>query len=200
MKMLLAGMTAVLMLMGAGCTDNLPLVGGEDTVEGKWRIAFELPEGWAMLKDYDLPRNEAVTPSEEVTRDLTDVYIQNTTKAVVTGGIQPEAEVPADTYVTDGFVQIHAFRLDERRVIPSESEDLGDGWYRLKLCEAGEDCTIYGQYHYDYYLVSSSGAKYKFNIVTRGVDPQQAIDVIMTAQEVTTFTDEPTIDAEVTTE
>lgn len=193
MKILLVGMMAVLVLMGAGCANSLPLVGGSDTVEGKWRLAFNLPEGWAMLKDYDEPINKEIVPSEDVTRDLSDIIVQSTSKAIVGGGIKPDSDIGTDTYVSSGFAKIHVFRLDERRIVPSEANDLGEGWYSVKLCEEGEDCTIYGQYNYDYYLVTESGAKYKFNITTNDFDVQSAIDVIMSAKEVTDFTDAPSV-------
>jgi len=196
MKKLLAGVATALVLVGGGCADNIPLIGGVDTVEGKWRLAFDLPQDWVMVEDYDSPRSEIVTPSLEVTRDLSDVIVQSTSKAIVSGGVSPDSEVAEDSFIGSDFTQIHVYYLDERRIIPSEAEDLDGGWYRLKLCEAGEDCTIYGQYNYDYYLVAASGSKYKFSIITNNQDPQAAVAVIMSAKEVTDFTDAPTVSAE----
>ncbi|MCR4312574.1 MAG: hypothetical protein NUV56_04810 [Candidatus Uhrbacteria bacterium] len=196
MKKLLIGTAAALLLLGAGCASRIPILGGGDSVEGMWNLAFDLPEGWAMVRDYEAPRYSMVVPTEDVSRDHTDVIIQSTTKAIVTGGISPEATVDAATYVGEDYTLIHAYRLDQRRVVPSEAEDLGDGWYRLKLCEDGEDCMIYGQYNYEYYFIAGSGAKYKFSIITEGQDPARAIETIQTAKEVTNFTDSPRIDVE----
>lgn len=196
MKKLFATFAAALVLLGAGCADRIPLISDPEpeTVSGNWVLVFDLPEGWVMVEDYSEPRTTPAFPSLDVTHDQPDVIIQSTSKAIVAGGIAPDASVDAATYVSSDFTQIRAFHLDERRIVPSEAEDLGDGWYRLKLCEDGEDCTIYGQHNYDYYYVTET-AKYKFSITTNGQDVSDAVDVIQSAQEVTVFTDGPTVNA-----
>lgn len=196
MKSLFAALAASLVLLGGGCADRIPLISAPEPekVLGNWVLSFELPSGWVMVEDYSEPRNEATTPSLDITHDQPDVIIQSTSKAVVAGGIAPDASVDTTTYVFSDFTRIHVYHLDERRIVPSEAEDLGDGWYRLKLCEVGEDCTIYGQHNYDYYYVTE-GAKYRFSITTNGQDVSDAVDVIQSAKEVTVFTDGPTVNA-----
>lgn len=185
MKAILMGALAALVLVGAGCL-------GSKEVEGKWRLAFDLPEGWIMAEAYRADLDEVVTVSTEVTRDASDVVLQSTALPVYAGGVKPQDSVDARTYITEDFTLIQVYRLDESRVIPSKAEDLGEGWYRLKLCEIGEDCTLYGQYNYDYYYRSPLAGKYKFSIATDGQDVERAIAVIRSAQAVTVFTDQAT--------
>src|SRR3989338_3277691 len=171
----------VLILAGGGCS------GVANEVSGKWRLAFDMPEGWVMVKNYKQDSNSVPELSEDVNRNLADVVLQSTSLPVYTGGIALDASVDANAYAMDDFAFIRAFRIDARRIIPSEAEDLGDGWFRVKLCEANEDCTIYGAHNYAYYYVAASGDKYMFTLTTVGRSADEAVDVIMTAKEATVF-------------
>lgn len=186
-KLLLA--LGLLLAVGAGCV-SLGKVGGTKTVEGDWYLAFDLPSGWVMTVPYQTPNTEPVTPSQTVDRGDNEVYLQSTGKALLIGGVAPEASVPADSYVTlDNNMQIRVSRLDPHRAIPSEAEDLGHDFSRVKLCEEGEDCQIGGRSNYDYYFHTDS-ANYKF--IVYGDDVNQAENVIMSAQEVTVTDDTTT--------
>jgi hypothetical protein len=169
MKKLLLSL-GLLLAVGGGCVNVGDLtgnLGGDKTVEGDWHLAFDLPSGWVMVEPYENPDVEAVVPNQEVDRDMTEVYLQSTDKAIVEGETPDGEVVPADTYVQEDFTQIRVTRLDTRRVIPSEAEDLGDGFFKL------ED---------DFYL-KTDDANYKFEI--RGDDRNRAEDVIMSAEVVT---------------
>ena len=179
-----------LVLLGGGC------VGSPSEVSGKWRLAFDLPEGWVMVKNYRQDSNSVPELSEDVNRNLADVVLQSTSLPVYTGGIALDASVDANAYAMDDFAFVRAFRIDARRIMPADAEDLGNGWLRVKLCEPDEDCTIYGAHNYTYYYEAPSGDKYMFNITTSGQTADQAITVIMSAEEVAAFTDTPVIEAE----
>lgn len=182
MKKLLFVM-GILLFVGGGCVSAKTLGGVQRTVEGDWYLAFDLPNGWVMTDVYDAPRDEAVTPNQTVTREQEEIYLQTTTKAILLGGIGAEDTVAADTYVAlQDQTLIKVSRLDSHRVVPSEAEDLGDGFFRVKECEDGEDCQIYGRYNYDYYL-KTDGANYEFEIY--GSDTKQAENIILSAEVVT---------------
>lgn len=174
MKRFLAGLFALIVLAGAGCSvGNIPLLSGN--VKGDWRLTFDLPEGWAIVRPYSEPGDTSRNIVTELNRNLSEVYVQSTDKAVIVDGTAPGDAVPADSYVMTDYTVISVTRLDERRVVPSEAEDFGNGFFHV-----GDD----------YYLETETG-KYKFTFKQNGQDPQAAIDVILSAQEVTEFTDEP---------
>jgi len=165
----------VLVLAGAGCAASgmISSLSGDANVEGKWKLAFDLPEGWAMVKEYDEPRIDAVTPSQEITHDLSTVILQNTSKAIVEGGL-PKDTVSSDTYVTSAYTMIRADRLDPRRIIPKDAENLGNGFF---LAEG------------KYYFQSSTGEKYQFVVTNNGGSEETARAIILSAKVVTVFTD-----------
>lgn len=181
MKKVILGL-GLLLAVGGGCAAGG--LGGDKKVEGDWFLAFDLPSGWVMTDPYQEPNTDDVTPSQDVNREDNEIFLQTTDKAIVTGGVKPDSSVPEDSYVVrgDGYSQIRASRLDPARLIPSEAEDLGDGFFRVKLCEAGEDCQIYGHHNYDYYL-DAGDAKYKFILI--GGDVEEMIDIVTSAKVVT---------------
>lgn len=168
----------VMVLAGGGCaaSDFVSSIVGDTNVEGKWRLAFDLPEGWVMAKEYDEPRENVVTPDQNVTHDLATVILQSTEKAIVQGGRPDAAKVSEETYVVANYSSIRVDRLDERRIIPKDAEDLGNGF-----------STSEGKY----YFVSSSGEKYQFVITSDDKDLTDEIAVILSAKTVTVFTDAP---------
>lgn len=176
MKQFFLAFTAiVLVLTGAGCAaSNLwSSMSGSENVEGPWRLAFDLPEGWVMVKEYDEPRNEAITPSQTVSHDLETIILQSTEKAIVESGT-PKDSVSAETYVTSEYTMIRVDRLDARRVIPSNAEDLGNGF---SVAEG------------KYYFQTSSGEKYQCVVTNNGGDENLAKTIILSAKLVTVFTD-----------
>jgi hypothetical protein len=167
-----------MVLMGGGCaaTNVVSSIIGNDKVEGRWLLAFDLPEGWVMVMEYDEPRESVVTPDENVTHDLATVIVQSTDKAIVQGGTPDTATVPVETYVTKEYASIRVDHLDARRIIPADAQDLGNGF-----------STSEGRY----YFVSSSGEKYQFVITSDDNDLTEEIAVILSAKTVTVFTDTP---------
>lgn len=181
-KLLLA--FGLLVVVGAGCV-SLGKLGGQKVVDGKWLLAFDLPTPWVMVVPYQSPSNKAVVPSDAVERKDNEIFLQSTAKAILLGGISPDAAVPADSYVgLDGNLLIKVSQLDPRRVIPSEAEDMGDGFSKVKLCDDGGDCQIGGRHNYDYYL-KTEATNYKFSVY--GDDINQAEQIITSAQVVTTL-------------
>lgn len=173
-------------LLGGGCAASniVSSIIGNNDVEGKWRLAFDLPEGWVMVTEYDEPRENVVIPDQNVTRDLPTVILQSTDKAIVESGTPDAAKVPAETYVVRDYASIRVDRLDTRRVIPTDGEDLGNGF-----------STSEGKYYY----VSASGEKYQFVITSDDKDLTDEIAVILSAVTVTDFTDtpaEPTVEVQ----
>lgn len=173
-------MLGVMLLAGGGCSS------GSTTVEGKWRLAFNLPEGWAMVKEYNEPRKEVVTPSQDVTHDLPTVIIQSTSKAIARTST-PEATISTDTYVASNFSKIVAYKLDDRRKIPSSATDLGNGYYQDT--DAANVCTGDNICRATFYYVTSNEEKYQFTVYTNMQSTDAARAVILSAQPVTSFTD-----------
>ncbi len=167
-----------IVLLGGGCAASniVSSVVGNADVEGKWRLAFDLPEGWVMVTEYNEPRESVVTPNQSVTRDLPTVILQSTEKAIVEGGTPDAAKVPAETYVVRDYSSIRVDRLDTRRIIPKDGEDLGNGF-----------STSEGKY----YFVSASEEKYQFVITSDDNDLTDEIAVILSAVTVTDFIDAP---------
>ncbi|MBT3230719.1 hypothetical protein HN358_02975 [Candidatus Uhrbacteria bacterium] len=178
MKKVFLGLFA-LVLLGAGCMPST-------AVEGDWFLAFDLPNEWVTVRQYQLD-SEPVPIEEGVSREISDIVLQSTSANVYSSsGYMPETEAfqALGDVNMDDFTYIRALKLDERRVIPSESEDLGDGFYRLKLCEDGDECQIAGRLNYDYYFVTED-SKYQFMVWQQGRDMDDAQDVILSAEVVT---------------
>ena len=183
---------AVLLALGAGCVQLGKLVPGQKEVAGDWYLAFTLPAGWVMVDDYNDPVRNEVALDFDIAQSDSEIVLQNVDKPIVfSSGAAPDESVSADSYVINEGTRITVTRLDPRRLVPSEAEDWGKGFFKLKLCEEGEDCQIGGAHNYEYYLVTEN-AKYKFEVNTRAADRSMAIDeaedVIRSAKEVTTFT------------
>jgi len=159
-----------LVLIGGGC------FGANKVVEGDWWLAFDLPDDWVMTRDYNLATDD--TPDaffQSVNRERFDVILQSSSEP-----IQKEGE----GYSTENFSRIHVIQMDERRVIPSESEDLGNGFFRNDICAEVEDdaCADFGTY--EYYL-EINGSKYQFKVIHVGTAAEQTEDIILSAQSVT---------------
>ncbi|MFA5945793.1 MAG: hypothetical protein WC802_02700 [Patescibacteria group bacterium] len=159
-----------LVLAGAGCVPvaNKP-------IDGKWRLAFDLPSGWVMVEPYSVPgKTEKLKPLDEnVKRDDSEIYLQSLDKAICwTGGNCAEGSA------TEGE-QIKASALDSHRVLDlKELKDLGNGFY-VRLDKADT-----------YYLVTDS-AKYQFNAVG---DAEALKKIILSAKVVNHYTDRATIE------
>lgn len=168
---------ATIALVGAGC-----LGGGNKPVEGDWVLTFDLPKDWVMVGPYNL--DSPIDLEGEIERTDAEVWLQSTDTFVYPSsgaGLSDDqlAEYGIDEILYTDFSLVKVTHLDSRRLIPEEAEDLGDGFYRVKLCEDGEECQIGGAHNYDYYYETENG-KYKFDI-TGYTDKVE--DVIFSAQE-----------------
>jgi hypothetical protein len=80
----------------------------------------------------------------------------------------PGEEVPAESYISlSDSTQIRVSRLDPRRKVPSEAEDLGDGFFKDNA---------------DYYLKTET-VNYKF--ILKGQDLDLATEIVLSAKQVT---------------
>lgn len=162
-------MGALLLIMGAGC------LSGQREVTGDWYLAFDLPSDWVMVDDYNNPGSKAVELDYDVDRIDSEVVLQNIDKPIVfSNGVTPEESVPADSYVMTNGTRITVTHLDPRRVVPSEAEDLGDGFSQVKLCDEGGECQRDGAHNYEYYFVQDAN-KFKFQVSTHAENKQTAI-------------------------
>jgi hypothetical protein len=172
-KLLLSLCAMVLVVMGAGC---IPELGKNDGVKGDWYLAFDLPEGWIMAKEYDAPRDAAVTPVQEVDTSMKTIVLQSTNKAIVRNGQKPVETIAADTYVLENYSVIDVYKLDPRFVVSKNAEDLGNGFV-----------TADGKY----FLTASDGSRYQFVIKTNGQSEDVAKQIILSAKLVTDYTGSP---------
>jgi hypothetical protein len=168
-----------LMLVGAGCS------GG--TVEGDWYLAFDLPNDWIVTQAYsEGDKEEGV----DVTRDHVEVFLQSADAHMIFSDNELDAETEGRLLrevLYEDMTRISVSRLDERRIIPSEAEGLGDGWYKLAPCAETPDdegCVDDGT-TMSYYLEADSGDKYLFRVTVDGQEISDAEEVLMTAEEVT---------------
>lgn len=144
---------ATIALVGAGC-----LGGGNKPVEGDWVLTFDLPKDWVMVAPY---QDEDIDLETGIERTDSEVWLQ-----------ENDATTPV----------IKVSHLDTRRVIPSEAEDLGDGFFRQTVCDEAQGQECLGVEPYEYYLESES-SKYKFIIDTELVDRSTVEDIIFSAEE-----------------
>ncbi|MBU0613869.1 hypothetical protein KJ766_01115 [Patescibacteria group bacterium] len=160
-------------LVGAGCLGSKIFSGNE--VEGDWVLAFDLPQGWVMAKDYDATSPSALV-NQEIDSSLSDIIIQSTEKAILEPGKQADYSLglTENDFVSANYTYIRAFRLDGHRIIPSEAEDLGGGFSVI----SNDDGTS------TYYL-ETDGGKYQFMVLQNGNGGGDAERVIFSAKEVT---------------
>ena len=151
-----------LVLVGAGCTS----LGGNKVVTGDWSLAFDLPNDWVMVQPYQ-PSDTPINLEGDIDPTDAEVILQSTPNHILTGGVgidDDRLELFGEVLtVEDSWTQISVTRLDPRRLIPSEAEDLGDGFFKETLCDAGEDCEIYNRSRFVYYL-QGEDIIYKFGI------------------------------------
>lgn len=173
MKQLFYIMIASFILVGAGC------FGGNR--DESWSLSFELPEGWVQYAAGD--QGFAGNPSAEITPNTPEVAVQSTENSIYISGETERAEYREKPVQSEDYTVIRAFKLDPRRVIDDEAEDLGKGFYRLKKCEEGENCQEGGAHNYIYYF-EKGPSKYQFIIITNGQSVEAAEEVILSAKPV----------------
>lgn len=152
--------------IGAGCAAG---GGANSVVQGEWTLTFDLPNGWVMVQPYQ-PEDTPINLEGDIQPTDSEVILQSTDKHILPeGGEIDEDRLPLFGDITQNdYIQISVLKLDPRRIIPSEAEDLGDGFFKDG----------------DVYYYKTPDANYKFTITAVGRDVQEAVDVIMTAQVV----------------
>ncbi len=186
MKRLLFSLgAAVLLLTGAGCASNIVSSIGGGNVEGKWKLAFDLPSGWVQVEGYAQPNKELPTLSQNVNHTMGMITLQSTEKPIART-TTPAESIAVESYVTTNYTKIDVDWLDSRRSVPKDATDLGNGFFRAAAstepCDPGS-CTT------SYYLKTDAGEKYLFTVWQNGQDISVAEKVILSAKPVTVFTD-----------
>lgn len=172
--MFMGAFLLALALTGAGC------LGGNS---GDWFLTFNLPGGWTMAA----PATEsslAGVPGAEIARDFPEVVLQSTQDAIYLGSKEPSDSLNElfDTFVTEEYTYVRVLRLDESRLIDSDAEDIGGGFYRLQRCDG--ECTDETRHAYDYYFEDAAENKYQFIIFSDTDNVDGAIDIIRSAKPV----------------
>ncbi len=178
---------AVLLLTGAGCSSGIvsSITGGTDSVEGKWDLAFNLPDGWVQVAGYAQPNTKLPELSQDVNHTMEMISLQSTSKPIVRTTV-PDASIAVGGYVTTNYTKIDVDTLDSRRSIPKDATDLGNGFW--KAVPAADDCKP-GSCTTTYYFKTTDGAKYMFTVWQNGQELSVAESVILSAKVVTKFTD-----------
>lgn len=186
MKLLLSLGALVLLLTGAGCASNIvSSITGNDAVEGKWKLAFDLPEGWVQVAGYAQPNEKLPTLSQDVNHTMGMVTLQSTEKPIART-TKPADSISKESYVMEDYTKIDVDWLDSRRSIPKDATDLGNGFW--KAAPVASDCQP-GSCTTTYYLQTEAGEKYMFTVWQVGQEPSVAEAVILSAKPVTEFTD-----------
>ena len=185
-RLLLSFGAAVLLLTGAGCASNIvSSITGEGNVEGKWKLAFDLPSGWVQVVGYAQPNTELPTLSQDVNHTMGMVTLQSTDKPIART-TTPATAIAAESFVTSNYTKIDVDWLDSRRSVPKDATDLGNGFW--KAAPVVSDCAP-GSCTSTYYLQTESGEKYLFTVWQVGQEASVAEAVILSAKPVTVFTD-----------
>lgn len=163
-------------------------VSSSEVEEKAWRLSFDLPIGWVMAV-YGSPRSKNLTaPDLVIEKDAKNIYLQNTTKFPLFGGIKPD-DYSAEKYQSENVVQIKVSLLPSDEVVPPadsfKNEDLNNGFFKATNCdvETVPECEIYGQSSADYYFIATSGNKYRFSFANQGVEKSVIETVILSAKE-----------------
>ena len=147
-----------LVLVGAGC--------GQKTVDSEWRLGFiEADENWHLVSAYR-DRDNLEELQDELDYDSVDAVIQTTPNFIFTG------EVPEDTsgygdFVTEDYIKITMERMDPRRNLPRDAEDIGKGFYKVSETE---------------YYLELADEKYRFLVELEGRDASEAEALILSAR------------------
>lgn len=178
MKKLLA-IFGTLVLLGAGCAAGT----NPATEYNDWRIGFNLPEGWAMVESYTEGESAVGT---NVKPSNPEIFLQSSSlHHVYRYDSLTESQLAKVGEVEAGDrMRITVQEIDERRLIPSEAQEVGEDMYRNIRCE-DESCTGANTLPVEYYKEFPSGARYLFLIQQIGelYDEPVARSIIESATE-----------------
>lgn len=162
-----------LVFIGAGC------FGGQR--DERWALSFDLPEGWAQYAEGE--QDFAGSPEGEISPQDPEITLQSTADAINLEGESDRASFEGQSVRTEDFAVIRATRLDERRKISDDAEDLGKGLFRESRCKEDDPCRAEGVHEYRYYFVNGE-SKYQFVIITNGRTADEAVKVIESVKPV----------------
>jgi hypothetical protein len=175
MKNIFTLLVVSLVFIGAGCF-NKP-------VEGSWFLAFNLPENWTVTTSSSSSFYNSF--DVEIDRSLNEIILQDNNDLIFLpeeGSSIPNSE---DREVrTADFTMILISRLDESRLIPRSSEDLGKGFFKNQRCGGSDRPCQPFQGEFEYYLENTSG-KYRFSIISDSPDYTKIERIIKSAKSVT---------------
>lgn len=176
-KILIAA--SVFLLIGAGCLGIGEKLSKKNQVSGDWMLAFDLPKNWVMVSPY--AEGGKVNLENKIEKNQNEIYLQNTSDSVWFG--EGSSEDVSIKTVSEDVVQISVSKIDARRIVPSEAEDLGDGFSVVKLCEDDGTCRAGGKLNYEYYFVDGDD-KFRFTVLEKGIDRVDIEKVIRSAKMV----------------
>ena len=118
------------------------------------------------------------------------IWLQNTAKLPLFGGIAPEAKKEDLYQQEDVAVIMVSLRDQDAPYAPAQgggfgSEDLGDGFQKIQICDLVEnpECEIYGGWAYQYLYTAPSTEQYIFTVTSLGVDHDVIEEIILSATE-----------------
>ncbi len=176
-----------------------------DKADG-FALDFTLPEGWIItegctamvdgeMRNIRCDNNivdvetmdEVPVLDTDISADAQWVYIQNTEKLPVLGGIGPYDAVK-DSYQSDDVALISVVKVDAEDVLLSlqgEVTDMGNSFYKVSQCNSlvSSNCFIGPMWTYKYYFFGKEQA-YRMSVETSWMVDEQIIeDIIYSAKE-----------------
>lgn len=178
-----------------------------ESAQDEYPLSFDLPEGWIMTEGCtmmidgerqngdcgnniasiktaaDLPVLDRV-----VSPDATVVYLQNTDRLPLFGGIAPN-EAVADAYQSSDVTVITVQKVASQDVLTNSNgrvTDMGEGFYKVNICDVnieGPECGIYGQGTDIYYFFGETGIYVMSYSSTVMGGPALIEGIIFSAQE-----------------
>ncbi len=173
----------LVLLMGAGCMGSFGSDAQSEPERETWWLTFDLSSEWVIAPAYD--DEQLIDVQDAIRKEVNEIYIQNTSKNIwLTEGQSPtEEEIQKlggdEAIVYEDFTLIHIMRLDKRRVLPEEREQLQANFSRIQVCDT--ECTS-GQGEFRYYFEGEK-ENYQIDVYQKGQELAVAEDIIFTASE-----------------
>jgi hypothetical protein len=137
------------LLLGFGC--NSP-----EEVRGLWKLTFTLPDGWVMASSYN--ENENYPLDTGVVHTDQTIALQSARKKFC---MAESACIGGAELLGEGDTVIVATVIDSAVQIPPMAEDLGNNFFRLKICDDGGPCMADHRGNYQYFL-KTEAENYQF--------------------------------------
>jgi len=168
----------------------------------EYPLSFTLPKGWIMTEgcvaDVDGETRHIECDDNIVSVETMDqvpvldtdidpdaywVYLQNTEKLPLFGGIGPYAAV-ADAYQSNDVAVISVAKIDSQEILTGntgEVIDMGGNFYKVENCDSkvsGAECGMYGQWTDEYYFFGETGI-YRMSVSSTWSGGAEAIEEII---------------------